>query len=111
MFVGAGDTGRILPSLTTAAGVWTTAVLAGMTLVAAIPVGVSFAHPSDRRRATWPAALTLLGFSLVARASLGWAFLPSAALLAAAACLGDLEAVPAPRTPLLAPRKGGGYPS
>ena len=95
MFVGVDvDVRHLLPSLTTATGVWITALLAGVTLVAGIPLGVALTHPPDQRRVTWTAALLVLGFSLVAKPSLGLAYLPSAVLLIATAVAGDLEAAP-----------------
>ena len=96
MFVGSEvDVGHLLPSLTAATGVWITALLAGLTLVAGIPLGVALTHPPDQRRTALASALLLLAFALFARPSLGLPYLPSATLLVAAALMGDLEVAPA----------------
>ena len=95
LFIGSeADAGQLLPSLSTATGVWVAALLGGVTLVAGVPLGVALAHPPDHARTAWPAALALLAFSLFAGPPLGPPYFPAAALLLAATMGGDVELAP-----------------
>jgi hypothetical protein len=95
LFMGTeADARQLLPSLSTATGVWVTALLACVTLLAGVPLGVALAHPPDHARTAWPAALALFAFSLFAGAPLGTPYLPSAVLLLAATMGGDVELAP-----------------
>ena len=86
---GREEPGPGVVSLASATGVWIVALLAGVTLLAGMPLGVALSHPAGQRATTWSAGLLLLGFSVVAGFTVGPFYLPCAiVMLAAAAATG-----------------------
>jgi hypothetical protein len=66
-------------------------LLMGVTLLAAMPLGVALAHPSGHRTTAWTAGLLLLGFCALSGVSMGLPYLPSAILLIVAGAVGKME--------------------
>src|SRR6056297_1436700 len=76
MIAASGDVVRRMPPpLATAKGVWMTALLMGVTVLAGIPVCIAWAHPSSQRRIAWLAGLLLLGFCLISGLFVGLLYL------------------------------------
>jgi hypothetical protein len=86
-----GEARRMPPSLATANGVWTAALLICVTLLAGMPLGVALAHPPGQRTTAWAAGLLLLGFCAMAGVSVGLLYLPSAILLIVAGAVGKVK--------------------
>ena len=82
---GTVDAQGVTTSLVSANGPWVVGLLGGVSLLAALPLGVALAYPQGQRATTWSVALLLLGFSIVSGFSVGLFYLPSAVLLLASA--------------------------
>jgi hypothetical protein len=87
-----GEATRMPPSLATANGVWMAGLLVGVTMLAGMPLGIAWAHPSGHRMTAWTAASLLLGFCLLSGLFVGLLYLPCTFLLMAAGAVSRVEA-------------------
>lgn len=81
-------TGRVLPPLATARGVWMAGLLLVVTVLAGLPLGVAMTHPSGHRPTAWAVAGLLLAFCLLTTPFVGLLYLPSTLLLMVAGAVG-----------------------
>lgn len=79
--------GQMAVPLASGDGVWTVGLLALITILFAVPVGVALTHPPDQRVAGGMVGLLALAFSLVSGFSVGLTYLPPALLVLAGAAL------------------------
>jgi hypothetical protein len=68
-------------------GVWIVALLALVTILHAVPLGVALTHPPDQRVAGGTIGLLALAFSVASGFSVGLTYLPPALLVLAGAAL------------------------
>jgi len=85
LVAGAADAGAGGLPLTSSDGVWVLALLAAVTLLAGLPVGVALFYPEGQRTTTWGAGLLLLSFSAVTALTVGLFYAPCAVVVLVAA--------------------------
>ena len=87
----AGDAQSVAPPLASANGVWVTALLMGISMLAGVPMGVALTHPPVQRVTAWTIGSMLLGFCLLAGLPLGLPYLPSAILVFGVGVMAKME--------------------